>query len=323
MHALTRPLIRVAALFTLTACGAAPPAGAPSPAPAAPSAPAPPDLPAADTAALQSAGIPRERITCRARNRWSSTLRGEAKATAAQILDGLAGLGAAVPEDKRDAAKGLVVDAVFWRMVLTQLVDGEMHNLGVVPVRGHRTADGAPLLVFRTAFTAEPERDGSCVDSLVDAGVRHTVNLYAGPMPTQDLEAAEEKRLTDAGGSYFSARKNPELSNFRETLRDEAGPDAAQAAMRAVARLVNEQILRPGGAPPRGHVQVHCGGGMHRTGMVVGVIERCVNGAAMPEVAERFKRHVGWRSDAEPGGYEPENLEFIEHFDCGLIATPR
>lgn len=327
MHTRPRALtaaLSLACVVAVSGCSGAPvPSPTPPLAPAsAPSTPAS-DLPPADAAALASAGIPRESIACRARNRWSSTLRAEAKATAGQILEGLAGLGAVVPEEKRDAARSLVVDAVFWRMVLTQLVDGELHNLGVVALRGHTTASGAPLLLFRTAFTAEPGRDGSCVDSLVDAGVRHAINLYAGPMPTQGLEAAEAGRLAAAGGTYFSAREHPESTSFRETLRDEAGPEAAQAAMRVVARLVNEQILRPGGAPPRGHVQVHCGGGMHRTGMVVGVIERCVNGTPMPDVAANFKRHVGWRSGSEPGGFEPENLEFIERFDCGLIEASR
>jgi len=302
--------------LSLFACGGMPAAPIPARAVSAPAG----ELPPADAAALASAGILREEIACRAHNRWRSTLRDEAAATALQILDGLAGLGAVVPEEKREAARSVVAEAILWRMVLTQLVDGELHNLGVVALRGHTTASGGPLLLFRTAFTAEPGREGSCVDSLVRAGVRHVVNLYAGPMPTQALEAAEAHRVAAAGGTYFSARADPESTGFRESLRADASPEVAQGAMRTVARLVNEQILRPGGARPRGHVQVHCGGGMHRTGMVVGVIERCVNGTPMEAVAANFKRHVGWRSTSDPGGFEPKNLEFIERFDCGLIA---
>ena len=307
-----------AVLLALAACSA-PPVAPPPPPPAV--SPLAQQLLPAEIAAFATGRIAPESLQCLPRQRWSTTLRAEAKFTAGQLLDELGRLGMTLPDDKREPARKAMVETLFWRMVLTQLVDGDMHNLGAVPLAGLHAADGTPLLLIRTSFTPAPERADSCVRSLVAAAnVRHIVNLYAGPMPTEGLEAAERQIVQAASGSYYTARGDPD-GNWREDLREGDG-DAQLNAMRAVARLIKTQILHPGGAAPKGNVQVHCGGGMHRTGMVVGVFDRCVNRAPWPDVAAAYKRHVGWRSDAEPGGFEPRNLAFIEQFDCALLAGP-
>ncbi len=278
------------------------------------------EQPLADEQAyLRQAGVDPAQLQCSAANRWSTTLRGDARFTAEQIIDELSRLGATVPADQAKEARKRVTDAVFWRLILTQILEGQLHNLGAAVLPGATLTDGRPVLIFRTGFTADPELPGSCVQSLLGAGVRHIVNLYAGPMPTQALEEGEKRAVVAVGGTYFSARSDPQAGNWREDLREGDGDQARQAAYKAVAELIRNHILRPGGGPLRGHVQLHCGGGMHRTGMIIGVVERCLGGVAMPQVADHYKRHVGWRSDAQLGGFEPENLRFIEGFDCGLL----
>ncbi len=273
----------------------------------------------AETAAFAKGQLAPADLRCLPRQRWSTSLRADARFTAGQILDELGRHGATLPDDKREAARKQLVDTLFWRLVLTQLVEGDMHNLGAVPLGGLVGSDGKPLLLIRTSFTPAPERAGSCVQSLVGAGnVRHIVNLYAGPMPTEQLEVAERKAVEGVGGTYYTARGDPH-GGWREDLREGDGGEGKKAAMIAVATLIKAQILHPGGAAPKGNVQVHCGGGMHRTGMVVGVFDRCVNKSPWVDVAAAYKRHVGWRSDSEPGGFEPQNLAFIESFECGLL----
>ncbi|MBM4344791.1 MAG: hypothetical protein FJ100_15600 [Deltaproteobacteria bacterium] len=304
-----------ACIALLAACGAAQTVAAAT----APRALGDEALLPSEVQALAAAGVDLAQLRCLPRQRWSTTLRGDARLTAGQILDELGRLGVQIPDDKRETARKQVVDTVFWRMVLTQILDGQMHNLGATRLGDLKSADGKPLLLVRSAFTPDPQARDSCVHSLLRAaGVRHMVNLYSGPMPTQALEAAERQAVAAAGGSYYTARDDPHGS-WREDLR-EGEADARKAAMVAVADLIRSQILRPGGAPPKGSVQIHCGGGMHRTGMVFGVFDRCVNGTAWPVVVEGYKRHVGWRSDADPGGFEPANLQFIEQFDCGLLS---
>ncbi len=297
-------------------CGAARTA----PAAALPSRPA---LPAAEASALQAVGVDPASIRCNTSVVWSSTLRADAKDAAAELLASFAASGIVLEASQAETARKIATDLVFWRMVLTGLIDGDHNNLGVVALHGVRTADGRPVVLYRTGFTPQPGAPGSCLESLVQGGgVRHAVNLYAGPMPTQALEAAERHALQSVGGTYLSAR-DPQATQmqWREDLRATDSPETRRKAMEAVAQTVRD-LLHPGGAAPQGNLLVHCGGGMHRTGMVVGILERCVNGASREAVAEAFRRHVAWHSSEDPGGFEPANLDFIESFDCRLLQGP-
>lgn len=260
-------------------------------------------------------------LACNTRRTWNPTLRAEAKSAAAGTLADLAKLGVSVPPEKAEEAHKLLTSQLFWRMVRATLIDGNQNNLGVVAVAGVTTSQGEPLLVFRTGFTPSPERPDSCVRSLTSAGVRHGVNLYHGPMPTADLERAEAETIRGSGGTYFSVSDDPQLASWRDELRDD--PTSRAAAEEAIVRVIEEGILHPHGQAPTGHVLVHCGGGMHRTGMVMGVLERCWNRAPQAVWEAAYKRHVAWESDAQPGGFEPANLAFVAQFDCTRLTKNR
>lgn len=314
------------ALATLAACGSVPVPQPPPQVRQPPTASAhavPTDastLLPVEAEAMRRAGLDPETLHCNGIQTWNPHLRADAKAAASEMLSDLGKLGATVPADQADAARKALAEVVMWRMVRATLVDGNQNNLGAVQVPSVRTRNGAPLLLFRTGFTPRPDAPGSCYASLVQTGgVRHVVNLYGGPMPTADLEAGEQATVQAAGGTYFTARNaaGPQ-KNWREDMREGQDP---QVVMQAVAAIVQE-VLHPGGQPPAGNVLVHCGGGMHRTGMVVGIIERCVNHADPAVVETGYKRHVGWRSERDPGGFEPANLAFIQAFDCSLLHLP-
>jgi hypothetical protein len=176
-------------------------------------------------------------------------------------------------------------------------------------------------LVFRTGITPDPEKAGSCYHSLLGIGVRHVVNLFDGEIPVADLVAAEARAAQAAGATYHTASDDPAAYGpWRDLLRTHADdPASFERASRGVARLIREEILAPGGQPPRGHIYFHCGGGMHRSGMIAGIIERCVNHAPDAEVEAHYRFHVAWRDPAHPGGEEEGNLRFIRRFDCGLL----
>ncbi len=271
----------------------------------------------AERAAMPSA----VRAACSSDSAWHPSLSAASRRAAEEILDGLQETGIAITPEQRTAAIDVARKRVFWWVVRTMLVGARLHNAGVVELPGVKTANGAPLRVYRTAFTPTPAAPNSCVQALLAAGgVRHIVNLYAGPMTTSDLEQAERAAVEAAGGTYQNARDDAEAAHWREQVRDGHDP---REAMRAVARIVREHVLRPGGKAPQGNVHVHCGGGMHRTGMVMGVIERCLAGASMAAVEARYKAHVGWRSESDPGGYEAANVAFIRSFDCSLVQPAR
>ncbi len=273
--------------------------------------------------AMRAAGIEPSNLRCNGVQVWNPRLRAEAKAAALEMLADLDKLGVPVPPDKVDAARKALTEVVMWRMVRATVVDGDQNNLGAVAVPSVKTRAGQPVLLFRAGFTPRPDAPDSCYRSLVEqGGVRHVVNLYAGPMPTADLEAGERATVTAAGGTYATARDaTGSQANWREDLRAKAGqPDqqAKREAMQAVAAII-EALLQPGGQAPAGNLLVHCGGGMHRTGMVVGIVQHCVNKTDPHVVEATYKRHVGWRSAQEPGGFEPANLAFIQDFDCSLL----
>ncbi len=284
-----------------------------------------PATPDATTQALQNVGIERASLQCNGQRVWSSGLGAEASAATEQAISRLRAAGVTMTDEQLEAARKPLRKAMMWRLIRSLIVAGDHNNLGVVQLRGLVTDQGRPVTLFRSGLTPSPQSAGSCFASLIGAGgVRHVLNLYAGPMVTGDLEAGEQAALKAAGGRYFLARSAPaRLRVWRDQLRHAKTPADRKAAMLAVAEIINSEILRPGGGLPKGNIHVHCGGGMHRTGMVVGVVDRCLNGTPTASLAAAYKRHVAWQSDARPGGFEADNLRFIESFDCSLLKLPK
>lgn len=284
-----------------------------------------------DPALLAQAGVAPEAIACNHDNRWGTGLRRDAKDAAEDLLSALGP--ALAPSADREALRPKLAGLVFWRMVRAVLLEGNTNNLGAFPLRGrtYLGADGRSrqVLVFRSGMTPDPDRAGSCFDSLLSgAGVRHVVNLFDGEIPAQDLSAKEGQAAARHGATYHTASDDPgAYGPWRDLLRKKTDdPQAAQAAAQkaehSVARLIREQVLLPEGAPPRGNIHIHCGGGMHRSGMIAGVIERCVNHEPWEVVRGHYLYHVGYRDAAHPGGMEEGNLRFIQGFECGLLDAP-
>ena len=58
------------------------------------------------------------------------------------------------------------------------------------------------------------------------------------------------------------------------------------------------------------------------TGMIAGLIEKCVDHAPMAQVLAHYRYHVAWHDDAHPGGREAGNEQVLADFDCALITAP-
>jgi hypothetical protein len=280
-----------------------------------------------DRGVMRQAGVDPDQLHCNPSVRWTPGLREQAAETAAQILQDLSPASLTVEQRKRLQDKAAAT--IFWRLVRLEIVDGDNHNAGVLPLRGFRWRDASgrsrPLLVFRSAITRIDPGEPSCLGSLLTAGgVRHVVNLYdADRIPIGDLLSREQALSRSCGASYLSPRQaSDRYGPWREQLRQGPagrGPDAT--AMADLARLIREQILAPGGQPPRGNVYLHCGGGMHRSGIVIGILERCINGTSMEVVSRRYLWHTAWQGADRPGGAEPGNLAVINAFDCASLGA--
>jgi len=316
-----RAALAVVVALLLSSCGSsAPAAHGPAPGPVW-TAPGP-----VDTALLAAAGIDRAALACNSENRFGTELRADSVTGAAEMV---AAMGAAAPTDPQARAdlQEKLRSLLFWRMVRAVLIEGDNNNLGAIPLAGRTWTDDAgavhPVVVFRSGITPTPEADGSCFRSLLEhADVRHVVNLFDGKIPVGDLVLAEGRAATAHGATYVTAtdEQGTGYGRWRDALKDHYDdPAQRDQAFRAMARLVREQILLPGGAPPRGNIHLHCGGGMHRSGLIAGIVEKCVNHAPMDQVLAHYRYHVGWHDDAHPGGFEAGNVAALQDFDCALI----
>jgi hypothetical protein len=269
---------------------------------------------------LRETGIDPDQVRCNSSVRWERGLNRYAK----EIVEGIAEQWGASPDP---AARKRASHHALGYLVRSYFEQTRLHNLGVMKLRGLSSRDASgrerPLLVFRSGLVFEEGGGPSaCFRSLIEhAHVRHVVNLYTGTFPFRDLIAEEKRFASRLGASYFDANQAP-AGNWRQLVEEEQ--DFAKNLPRVtegLAALIREQILAPGGAPPRGNIYFHCGGGMHRSGMVFGVLRRCINGDPLPLIEEEYRRHTSWRSEREPGGFEPLNLQLIRSFDCGLLRA--
>lgn len=280
-----------------------------------------------DPALLRRAGLDPDRIACRASVLWGDDLRAQAREVTAQIVAALPP-GRLQDPGERQRFSDAASEISFWRLVRVLLIDGQNHNAGVIALRGFHWRDAAgrprPLLVFRSAITSVEGSESSCVASLLRHGeVRHVANLYTDDkIPAGQIMQQEAALARRCGASYLRADEAAErYGRWRQELRSALpGSAAYRRNLDRLALLIREQILAPGGRPPEGNIYLHCGGGMHRTGMVMGILERCVNGASMQAVTRRYRWHTAWRGPQNPGGAEDGNLEVIARFDCGSLG---
>jgi len=271
---------------------------------------------ASDRDVLQAGGVDPEAIQCNNRVVWETRIERYAQ----KISEGIADLGKAPPDPAqqkkvRQLALGYLVRSFF--------ETANPQNLGVMVLKDRFTLDEKgqkrPLLVFRSGLIFGDRGVSPCFKSLVDKGrVRHVFNLYTGSFPFGDVIQAEKAHAGRLGVTYLDAAETT-AGDFRQLVEEEKDYDKnARVVMERLAGLV-QRILRPEGRAPRGNLYLHCGGGMHRSGMVFGVMRRCINGDSMERIEEEFKRHTGWTSDQRPGGFEPLNLRVVRDFDCGLL----
>jgi len=240
-----------------------------------------------------------------------------------QYADRAAGEIAAILSVKLNEQKHKAISRVLLGYLVRSMFEHlKPNNLGVMRLKGHfyESGDGRhPVLIFRAGVMTDAAEPGSCLQSLLSAGrVRHVINLYGSSFPLHDYIKAEMQAAEAAGGT----RHNEAESNrpWRELIeKPEKYERNLETAMQRIAELIKTEILQPEGRPPRGNVLIFCGGGMHRTGMTYGIIQRCINQEPMEAVEKAYRRHTAYRSEEEPGGYEPLNLRFISEFDCELL----
>jgi protein tyrosine/serine phosphatase len=64
---------------------------------------------------------------------------------------------------------------------------------------------------------------------------------------------------------------------------------------------------------------MHCYGGQHRTGIIFGIIQKCLNRIPIDEVIAEYRCHTAYESPEHPGGAKPENERAIREFPCKIL----
>lgn len=275
-------------------------------------------------ASLRHHGIELDRLACNRRVSWAATIRDDARAFSGELSSLLSPEAADARLD--DETRGEITDLTMNWFIRVLLIHGDQNNLGavVLPSVTWTDDDGQehPLVVFHSATTPAAEAEGSCLRSLIeDAGVRHVINLYDGEVPLGDLLEAEGRTTRAAGATYVDiSQSERDYDGWRHVASSaEASAEERAEAAATIARLLREQVLRPGGEEPRGHVYFHCAGGMHRSPLLSGILRRCVAGEPMEQVEEAMQVHSAFVAEGQPSGWEPELLEFVRDFDCSLL----
>lgn len=142
-----------------------------------------------------------------------------------------------------------------------------------------------------------------------------------------DWESA--KRLTSAEKKLLSDL-NPKAEYWMYNdhhKKADGEPDTFQYKFKYGKEKVFDQVASivseiAGDPSKEGSTYIHCYGGHHRTGVVWGVLQKCMgqdqNGKPMnvDDIVNEYKCHIGFESSEKPGGYHKDNEALIREFPC-------
>jgi hypothetical protein len=276
-------------------------------------------VPPGQISTLARANIDPGCLNCNSQNRYAQNLKPNSEVSASRLMEKLTPYLKKLDPSQEKELKEALEDHMMWCMIRAVLIDANNNNFGALVLKDKYWTDKEgnrhPLTIFRIAFTPDPQGENSCYRSLLTEGhVKHVINLYDGEMYVDDLVAAERAAAEELGASYVRTAEL-DYGHWRDTIRKhpEQGPEREKATQNVV-RLIKEQILMPAGEPPKGNILIHCGGGMHRTGMIIGILQKAINNASMEEIEKTYRYHVGYREKSQKSGFEQGNLDFINEF---------
>ena len=157
-----------------------------------------------------------------------------------------------------------------------------------------------------------------CLQHLVEKeNIRQIVNLYDGSFKTKYALSFWEKNLflkttLDKNGRFGHYTQ---IKDFDYDLEERG----AERIYKDVINIIAQIASVPGNA------LIHCYGGMHRTGVVFGVMQKCLNGPKNKSENKKFvtevihneyKCHTAYQNEEKKGGYHIENMTVIRNFPC-------
>jgi hypothetical protein len=143
-----------------------------------------------------------------------------------------------------------------------------------------------------------------------------------------ELDWPSAKRLTDEERDSF-LKWNPKGSYWKfvdsekrtfqykfSKARGKTEAERRETVFQDIIRIVREIEGSPGDP---GSVYIHCYGGHHRTGVVYGVLQKCLGKISVEDAIREYRCHIGYESEQNPGGRHPDNETVIRDFPCARL----
>ena len=160
-----------------------------------------------------------------------------------------------------------------------------------------------------------------CLKHLVEKeNIRQIVNLYDGSFKSKFVLSFWEKNhflraSMDKNGHFGDYTQ---IKDFDYDLEERGAERIYNDIIKVIAQI----------ASVPGNTLIHCYGGMHRTGIVFGVMQKCLNGPknktenkkfVSEVVHNEYKCHTAYQNAEKKGGYHIENMTIIRHFPCDRL----
>jgi protein-tyrosine phosphatase len=191
--------------------------------------------------------------------------------------------------------------AKFDQMVAEQVTRDTNFGSAVV-----QTGEKSEKELYRSSFT---NKSPACLENLVKKRkVTTIINLYSGEIPNNIQMTQEESSLFQK----FGGKQYLRILNYDYRMPDSSAQNAIYEKAREVITLVRH-------APD--NVLMHCYGGQHRTGIIFGIIQKCLNHAPIEDVIAEYRCHTAYENEKKPGGSKAENEKAIREFPCESLGT--
>lgn len=176
-------------------------------------------------------------------------------------------------------------------------------NMGVDTFSFH----GKPKMVYRSAILSENPK---CLTSLVKQhGLRNIVYLYSGDYVNEEqIPYKEENLLNQLGGNAYIR-----VLNFGTNFKTDAERKKIEERVTNIIHLISQL---------EGTTLIHCIEGMHRTGIVYAILEKCVKKTPIDEVIHNYKVHTNSVDRKVKYAYKKSNVDFIKKYNCKNLNLP-
>jgi len=160
-------------------------------------------------------------------------------------------------------------------------------------------------VVYRSSIlNANPK----CLKELaVNKRVETIIYLYNGNYIDEKTIPDQERQMfaKDGGQIYI------DTLNFDDFMSYPAkNSEKRNLLMASIIKLI---------AASPGNVLIHCLGGMHRTGLIYGILQKCIQKLPLDKVIDTYSKHVGYKNKKDIGTYSKYDVQTLTNYSCSLL----